>query len=1207
MSSSVTNEYSFLNREMNVLFSGRRISLSSGVAESDEEVYYRMMHSLVEGSNPESVGMIDTFKVNGMQFQQERGYSPDISKTMIVRMVVQEATFRPALIRYIQRYTPLDDAAILRAIGRNNTDEVVIQNLSRLPRKTRPEDDMASRVHAVTNLLCRIPHVPIIHYLDYGTGSGQMAAGIANALSVVSDSRRVVIPQGVDTFPMERQIPTRTIRSGERFPDEWTNKFHLITALATLHHVQDQEQVLGELYRVLAPGGVLILREHDYRDMTPRVILRTQKVHVDGPQGSTLGVNLQLPLNTQETRVLGGDPFRHFLDAIHVVSMAFSDDMRGVWSLYRSRMEWHSMLQREGFIHMCTVSSGFSNVSSQMEKRINTCAVKQQKPIRDSNPQVGIATGDTVDSTSGDEEETPEDNSCTGWLSLNPQRLYEAVYSKPIPMNQRESIPMILEYKLCRELRVESYFPRKGGRSGTSVSEIIRPGVNYDEEVLAYMTPWYAAQQTSALISRLIRQEYGEEVTVQPTPSNPNPAPRRRSPKFRLYDGTGGAGGNTLAFASNRDITSIHVYERIPRFFKYIVNNVQLYTDQVAQPIDSRQLPPNMIGLRLTHTIAPPPPKEGSTFQLRPFEQSIYMYNGEFPLQDLIVQIPSRGQDVRTMMSESVLFLDVPWISEGCGYKLSGYTYAGDTLENVAIKVLQAGAYMVVFKLPPGYRLELKHFVEELGKESLYIVYRRFIRPVTRSTSVVTIQPSIPVVPMTVQGGNPAVELIRYRLMDHLRTQFRTLISGSKRDDYYLWVYERIRTYGLCDDKCALDPVIPATPSFVSSTVVTTEPFWPDMPFTQLSDLIRREYPELIPQLQRTFFLDTQAVVALRRAVADLISQRQGENIRKVMQELDTLARDLYQQFIQASSVAGIAASVSLQERKISQRETITSVVITPNQTLRQVLNEIDTRLNSQGRYPTCENITAFACVTILPSKLSALRERYRVVNGSVPEGTFEQHLAAMLLRYSIMMEPSRETSFSGVNLHAAIPPAMFTMLSQRLGVTTESFASPLNATLRYFMSAFPDTDAPFGCIGSFFRYDFRHGGLPSTTPTQLGPSGSYEANPPFTEDMIQAMIDRMSVLLQQADEKNTALSFFVVVPNWSVPQVDAIRNSPWKRFDMVVPASQHRFIAGQQHIQNTMFTANFDTYVAILQSRVGVTTYPIPPGFNTLIMTSFT
>lgn len=50
---------------------------------------------------------------------------------------------------------------------------------------------------------------------------------------------------------------------------------------------------------------------------------------------------------------------------------------------------------------------------------------------------------------------------------------------------------MVLEYRTTRDANVGAFFPKIGGREGTVPD--VKPGVNYDEEILAYMTPWFAA------------------------------------------------------------------------------------------------------------------------------------------------------------------------------------------------------------------------------------------------------------------------------------------------------------------------------------------------------------------------------------------------------------------------------------------------------------------------------------------------------------------------------------------------------------------------------------------------------------------------------------------------------------------------------------------------------------------------------------------
>ena len=70
-------------------------------------------------------------------------------------------------------------------------------------------------------------------------------------------------------------------------------------------------------------------------------------------------------------------------------------------------------------------------------------------------------------------------------------------------------------------------------------------------------------------------------------------------------------------------------------------------------------------------------------------------------------------------------------------------------------------------------------------------------------------------------------------------------------------------------------------------------------------------------------------------------------------------------------------------------------------------------------------------------------------------------------------------------------------------------FSRPTVCVCRWprFCSAFLDTDAPFGSLGSFFKLQ----------PEQ----GSFEANPPFDDDVISQMAAHMDALLSRAENSH--------------------------------------------------------------------------------------
>jgi hypothetical protein len=99
--------------------------------------------------------------------------------------------------------------------------------------------------------------------------------------------------------------------------------------------------------------------------------------------------------------------------------------------------------------------------------------------------------------------------------------------------------------------------------------------------------------------------------------------------------------------------------------------------------------------------------------------------------------------------------------------------------------------------------------------------------------------------------------------------------------------------------------------------------------------------------------------------------------------------------------------------------------------------------------------------------------------------------------------------------VQAAVHPEVLDELRNRFGTVHECFASPLNCRWPRFCSMFPDTDAPFGSIGSFFEF----------WPQR----GSFQANPPFDRTFVGSMTAHMHKLLIRAEV--CTLSSTVLVP----------------------------------------------------------------------------
>lgn len=175
-------------------------------------------------------------------------------------------------------------------------------------------------------------------------------------------------------------------------------------------------------------------------------------------------------------------------------------------------------------------------------------------------------------------------------------------------------------------------------------------------------------------------------------------------------------------------------------------------------------------------------------------------------------------------------------------------------------------------------------------------------------------------------------------------------------------------------------------------------------------------------------------------------------------------------------------------------------------------------------------------------------------------DSRFLRLLYCLLRRYATMFGPANR---GGSGHQGAVPQRVLRLMNELFDVNAECFASPFNSYFPLYCSAFPVLELPFGSIGSFFSTQFL--------------TGSFEANPPFTEEFIVRMFEHMTMLLVRADASNTAerscpLSFIVVIPHWLVPPLQAgvdARSSPFFRGEVILSAKKHSYVVGLQHRPN--------------------------------------
>jgi len=102
--------------------------------------------------------------------------------------------------------------------------------------------------------------------LEIGTGFSVhlkvLIDKLKNSSIYTLDPNKFALVEAEKLFSEQVKSGRLHLRMGEAeylpFPD---SSFDLVTSATTLHHVEDVEKVAGEIYRVLKPGGIIIVMD----------------------------------------------------------------------------------------------------------------------------------------------------------------------------------------------------------------------------------------------------------------------------------------------------------------------------------------------------------------------------------------------------------------------------------------------------------------------------------------------------------------------------------------------------------------------------------------------------------------------------------------------------------------------------------------------------------------------------------------------------------------------------------------------------------------------------------------------------------------------------------------------------------------------------------------------------------------------------------
>jgi ubiquinone/menaquinone biosynthesis C-methylase UbiE len=116
---------------------------------------------------------------------------------------------------------------------------------------------------------------PTFKYLDFGGGNGELTSALAKYLKLNKSNTFVTDIQSwfgsENVVEYTSYVSLRYIKTS-LLPFE-DDSFDLVSAFQVFHHIKDVDKSLQEIYRILKPNGLLLIREHDCDSIATRTLI----------------------------------------------------------------------------------------------------------------------------------------------------------------------------------------------------------------------------------------------------------------------------------------------------------------------------------------------------------------------------------------------------------------------------------------------------------------------------------------------------------------------------------------------------------------------------------------------------------------------------------------------------------------------------------------------------------------------------------------------------------------------------------------------------------------------------------------------------------------------------------------------------------------------------------------------------------------------
>lgn len=231
----------------------------------------------------------------------------------LARLIADEWWFGRAALAYVGVVDKTALAAVKREIkagvSRGLSDSGITNAIVTKYWNKQPRGDSTGRGSYRAQEIAPLINTRVGKYLDFGCGDRTITEAVGRYFGLERDS---II--GVDLFD-SGSAGSLFYNTTEKIP---SGSIDLITAFVSLHHVADQQAQIAEFARILAPGGTVVIREHDLARQTESVPLMFDYLqHI------------------------------HIVAAVWDTEGALADILRG--TTYRSQYEWTELFARAGF------------------------------------------------------------------------------------------------------------------------------------------------------------------------------------------------------------------------------------------------------------------------------------------------------------------------------------------------------------------------------------------------------------------------------------------------------------------------------------------------------------------------------------------------------------------------------------------------------------------------------------------------------------------------------------------------------------------------------------------------------------------------------------------------------------------------------------------------------------------------------------------